>query len=90
MADFHQTPSLFPHMTFQNVGYILKCAAAFRVCPPSVLGWGRVFVKAVVTEMGKKRGGSGKKVIFAGKSEKLWEKKMHHVRSELMPTKPLA
>ena len=37
-AHFFQTPSLFPHMTFQNLGYVIKRAAAFRVCPPNVLG----------------------------------------------------
>ena len=37
--------------------------------PPSVLGQVRVFVRAVLTEMGKKRGGSesAEKVIFGKK-----------------------
>ena len=37
-AHFPQTPSLFAHMTFQSLGYVMKRAAAFRVRPPSVLG----------------------------------------------------
>ena len=37
-----------------------------------------VFVRAVVTEMGGKNGGSEKKVIFVGESEKLWEGEMYH------------
>ena len=48
----------------------MKNAAGFRVClgiaPPSILGEVRVFVRAVFTEMGEKRGGSGEKVIFVG------------------------
>ena len=27
-------PSLFHHTTFQSLGYVMKRAAAFRVCPP--------------------------------------------------------
>ena len=45
----------------------MKRAAAFRVCPHSVLGEVRVFVRAVSAEMGKKRRVSGEKVIFVGK-----------------------
>ena len=59
----------FPHMTFQSLGYVMKRATAFRACPPSVLGWVRVFVRAVGTENSektKKSGGSGEKVIFVG------------------------
>ena len=37
-AHFPQNPSLFPHMTFQSLGYVMIRAAALRVCPPSVLG----------------------------------------------------
>ena len=37
-VHFPQTPSLFPHMTFQSLGYILKRPALFRVCQPNVLG----------------------------------------------------
>ena len=33
-AHFPQTPSFFPHMTFQSLGYIMKRAAAFRACSP--------------------------------------------------------
>ena len=33
----HIFPSLFPHMTFQSLGYVMKRAAEFRVCPFSVL-----------------------------------------------------
>ena len=33
---FRQDPFLFPHMTFQSLGYVMKRAAAFRVCPPRV------------------------------------------------------
>ena len=38
MAHFLQTHSLFPHITmitFQSLGYVLKRAAAFMLCPPS-------------------------------------------------------
>ena len=48
----------------------MKRAAAFRVCPPSVLGKVRVFVRPVVNEMGETRGGSGEKLIFVGKKGK--------------------
>ena len=34
---FSQTPSRFPLMTFQSLGYVTKHAAAFRVFPPNVL-----------------------------------------------------
>ena len=61
-AHFPQTPFLFPHMTFQSLGYVMKRAAAFRVCPPTVLGLVRVFVR--VTEMGKRKAGLGKKCFL--------------------------
>ena len=38
-AHFPQTPSHFPHMTFQSLVYVMKRAAAFRVCPPGLLDW---------------------------------------------------
>ena len=65
-------------MTVQSLGYVVKRAAAFRVCPPSVIGYVRVFLRALSTEMGKKRGGSGEKVIFVGKKGKTLGEKMHH------------
>ena len=52
----------FSHMTFQSLGCIMKRAAAYRVCSPSVLGYISVFVRAVFTQMGKKSCG------FWGKS----------------------
>ena len=45
----------------------MKRAAAFWVCSPDVLGWVRIFFRAVVTEIGKNREGSGEKVIFVEK-----------------------
>ena len=33
-AHFLQFPSHFPHMTFQSLGFVMKRAAAFRICPP--------------------------------------------------------
>ena len=47
--------SLFPHMTFQSLGYFTKLSVAFRVCPSPP--WDRLeFFRAVFTEKGKKRG----------------------------------
>ena len=37
-ANFSQTPLFFPHIAFQSLGYVMKLAAACRVCSPSVLG----------------------------------------------------
>ena len=56
-------------MAFQSLGYVMKRAAACRVCPTRELSLVRVFVRAVLTEMGKKRGGSesAEKVIFGKK-----------------------
>ena len=33
-AHFLQTPSLFSHMIFQSLVYVMKRALSFRVCPP--------------------------------------------------------
>ena len=54
-------------MTFHSLGFVIKRAAAFRVCLPSVLGWVRVFLRAVFTEMWNKKWGSWGKVIFVRK-----------------------
>ena len=62
-------------MTFQSLGYVIKCAAAFRVCPPSVLGSVRGFVRAVFTEPRIKRGVSEKNL--SRKKVKTLGKKMH-------------
>ena len=59
----------------------MKRAAACRVCPTRELSLVRVFVRAVVAEMGKKRWGSGEKVIFVEKGEKLWGKKLYHPKA---------
>ena len=65
-VQFPQTPSVFPHMTFQSLGYVMERAAAFRVCPPSVLGYVRVFVTAVLAEMEGEEGGRRGKEGFVG------------------------
>ena len=66
MVHFPQTPSLFPHVTFQSQGYFIRRDKAFRVCPPSVLGPGLVrgFLRAVqlqyLTRWEKQRRACGK------------------------------
>ena len=60
-------PPLFPresppHHT-SSLGYITKRAAAFRVWCPSALGWVKVVLRVVVTELGEKIG-SGEKVFL--------------------------
>ena len=37
-AHFPHTPSHFSHMTFQSLGYVMKHAAAFRVCSYTRIG----------------------------------------------------
>ena len=56
----------------------MKRAAGFMVCPPSILGKVRVFVRAVIVEMGKNKGGTGGKVSFVGKVKNAGGKEMHH------------
>ena len=55
----------------------MKRAAVFRVCPPTVLGYVRVVLRVVVSEMGKSEG-VWVKSEFCGKSKNLWGKKMYH------------
>ena len=65
-AHFSQTPSLCPPHDIPSFGSVMTRAAALRVCPPSVLGQVRVLVRAVVTQMGEKRGGSWERASFVG------------------------
>ena len=71
-AHFPQTPSRFPYLKFQSLGYVMKSAAAFRV-------WVWVFqaLRALFAEV-EKRVGVWRKRDFVGKSAKRWGEKIHH------------